>query len=65
MNSAQRSAVVLLMASAAAAYKKDAHGELAESRRVEGADAPSEMRTPRPRRLMRGMIGKLLRLVSE
>jgi hypothetical protein len=56
MNRAQTSAIVLLLASAAAAYEQDAHDDLEEVRPIACVDAAMEADGPRPRRLLDALV---------
>jgi len=56
MNRAQTSAIVLLLASAAAAYEQTAHDDLKEVRPAACVDAAMEADGPKPRRLLSALL---------
>jgi len=56
MNRAQTSAIVLLLASAAAAYEQNAQGDFNDVRPVPYIDATLETGGPRPRRLLGALL---------
>lgn len=56
MNRAQTSAIVLLLASAVAAYEQDAHDDLEEVPPAGCPDAAREADGPAPRRLLSALL---------
>ena len=56
MNRAQTSAIVLLLASAAAGYEQEAQGDFEDVRPVTFVDAALEPGGPRPRRRLRALL---------
>jgi hypothetical protein len=56
MNRAQTSAIVLLLASASAAYEQDAHADPEEVRPAPCSDAAMETEGKRLRRLLRALV---------
>ena len=60
MNRAQTSAIVLLLASAAAAYEQNAQGDFKDVRPVTYVDAALEAGGPRSRRLLGALLARAL-----
>jgi hypothetical protein len=60
MNRTQTSAIVLLLASAAAAYAQDAQGEFEDVRPVTAVDAAVEAGGSKPRRLLGALLACFL-----
>jgi len=56
MNGAQRSAIVLLLASAVSAYEQDAHADPKDVRPVTSVDPAMDANGPSVRRLLRAVL---------